>query len=378
MSGFTTTGASILSDIESLPKSILFWRSMTTWLGGMGMVVLTIAIFPMIGMGGLQLLKAEATGPSVDKITPKITGTAKILWITYTILTAAETVLLIVGGNMDFFDAITHSFSTIATGGFSIKNSSIEHFNSPFVDWVIIVFMLLGGVNFIIYFKLITGKFQSIAKSTELKAYFIIYITATVIITFNLINNTCKEFGECIRNAGFHAASIMTTTGFSTSNYEKWPMLSQIILFILMFTGACSGSTSGGIKVIRIVTLVKQGINEMRLLIRPKGVFSIRIDSKVVNKHIVYSISGFVLLYIFLIFLFTAIVSTGDHDLITSLSAAISTIGNIGPGFGNIGCTDNYGFFQDYIKYFLSFAMLLGRLEIYTVMVIFLPSFWKK
>ena len=387
ISGFTTTGATILSDIEALPKAILFWRGLTQWLGGMGIVVLTVAIFPLLGIGGLQLIRAEAPGPSVDKITPKIAGTAKILWFTYIAFTVIQTILLVLGG-LNFFDALTHTFATLATGGFSPRNGSLGYYNSAFVDWVTMLFMLMGGINFIVYFKLITGKFQSIARSTELKAYLTIFIVSTLIIAFNLHGNNLhgnnlngksyETIGNSLRFAGFQAASIMTTTGFITGDYKNWPMLSQAIIFILMFVGGCSGSTGGGIKVIRIVTLVKQGINEIKLLIRPRGIYSIRIDKKVVKKRLVYSVSGFVILYFFFIFFLTVITASGNHDLFTSFSAAVSAIGNVGPGFGKIGPINNYGFFQEYIKWFLSFGMLAGRLEIYTVLALFLPTFWKK
>jgi len=377
MSGFTTTGASILTDIESMPKAFLFWRSLTHWLGGMGIVVLTVAIFPLLGIGGLQLIKAEAPGPSVDKITPKIAGTAKILWIIYIFLTIMQTGLLMAGG-LNLFDALTHTFGTLATGGFSPKNTSVGYYNSPYVDWITTIFMLMAGMNFILYFKLVTGQFHSILKNSEFKAYIGIFAVSTGIAAFSLYGKTYETISESIRYSGFQVASILTTTGFATADFEKWPMLAQIILFIVMFVGGCSGSTGGGIKVIRIITLFKQGINEMKLLIKPRGIFSIRIDGKVVSKKLVYAISGFVLLYVFLLLLTTAVVSSGEYDIVTSLSASLVTLGNIGPGFGLIGPADNYSFFQDYIKWFLSFAMMAGRLEIYTVLVLFLPAFWRK
>jgi len=377
MSGFTTTGASILTEIESLPKSLLFWRSLTHWLGGMGIVVLTVAIFPLLGIGGLQLIKAEAPGPTVDKITPKITETAKILWMIYIALTIIETILLLAGG-LNLFDSLTHTFGTLATGGFSPKNTSVGFYNSPFVDWVITIFMLMAGINFILYFKLVTGQLKSIMRNSEFKAYLGIFAAATLIVTLNLHGKTYTTFADSLRYAGFQVSSILTTTGFATADYEKWPMLSQIILFVVMFIGGCSGSTGGGIKVIRIITLFKQGINEMKLLIRPRGIFSIRIDGKVVRKQLVYAVSGFVLLYIFLLLLTTTVVASGEYDIVTSLSTALVTLGNIGPGFGLIGPTENYQFFQDYIKWFLSFAMMAGRLEIYTVLVMLLPAFWRR
>ncbi len=377
MSGYTTTGASILTNIEALPKSILFWRSLTHWLGGMGIVVLTVAIFPLLGIGGLQLIKAEAPGPTIDKITPKITETAKILWYIYLTLTISETLLLMAGG-MNLYDSFTHTFGTLATGGFSPKNRSVGHYNSAYIDGVVTVFMILAGTNFILYFKLITRNFRSVFGNTELKVYLWIFFIAMLIITFSNYGNVYETFGNSIRFAGFQAASILTTTGYTTTNYAQWPMLSQVVLFILMFIGGSSGSTGGGIKVIRMVTLFKQGWNELKYLIYPRAVFQIKLSGGTVTKDILHAISGFVFLYITLL-LFTAfIVASGGNDILTSLSTALVTLGNIGPGFGKISPTGNYAFYPDYIKWYLSFIMMAGRLEVYTVLVLFTPKFWKK
>jgi len=377
MSGYTTTGASILTNIESLPKSILFWRSLTHWLGGMGIVVLTVAIFPLLGIGGLQLIKAEAPGPTLDKITPKITETAKILWFIYITLTIAETLLLMAGG-MDLYDSLTHTFGTLATGGFSPKNKSVGHYNSTFIDVVVTVFMIMAGTNFILYFRLATGKLKYIFGNTEVKVYLGIYIVAMTIIAFTLNGRVYDSLGTSFRYAGFQAASILTTTGYTTTNFAKWPFLSQVVLFILMFIGGCSGSTGGGIKVIRVVTLFKLGLNEMKYIIYPRGIFRITISGNTVKKDIVYSISGFLFLYILMLLITTFIVGTGGNDILTSMTTALVTVGNIGPGFGKISPAGNYAFYPDYIKWFLSFAMMAGRLELYTVLVIFTPKFWKK
>lgn len=377
MSGYTTTGASILTSIETLPKSILFWRSFTHWLGGMGIVVLTVAIFPLLGVGGLQLIKAEAPGPTVDKITPKITETAKILWFIYLTLTVAETLLLMAGG-MNLYDSFTHTFGTLATGGFSPKNRSVGHYDSAYIDVVITIFMLMAGTNFILYFKLITGKLGSVLGNTELKVYLGIFLVAMMIIAFNNYGKIYDSMGESLRFAGFQAATILTTTGFTTTNFAQWPMLSQVILFILMFIGGSSGSTGGGIKVIRIVTLFKQGWNELKYLIYPRGIFQIKLSGGTVKKEIVYAISGFVFLYIFLLLFTALIVATGGNDILTSLATALVTLGNIGPGFGKISPAGNYAFYPDYIKWYLSFIMMAGRLEIYTVLVLLTPKFWKK
>lgn len=377
ISGFSTTGASILTNIEAVPKSILFWRSLTHWLGGMGIVVLTVAILPLLGIGGLQLIKAEAPGPSVDKITPRIAETAKYLWYVYIGFTIVETILLLFGG-MDLFDAVTHSFGTVATGGYSTKNASLMTFNSAYIDAVITIFMVLAGVNFTLHYRLMTGNGIQLFKNTELKAYLLIFFGATIIITGDLAYHSYDTIAESLRFASFQAASILTTTGFASADYENWPYLSQSILFALMFVGGCSGSTGGGIKVIRIVTLLKQGLNEMKYLTHPRGIFTMKISGVPVKKDIVYAISGFFFLYVTLVLVVTFVVSTANQDILTSFTTALATVGNIGPGFGNIGPTDNYAFYPDYIKWVLSFAMLAGRLEIYTFLVIFTPHFWKK
>lgn len=377
MSGFTTTGASILTDIESLPKPILFWRSLTHWLGGMGIVVLIVAIFQFLGIGGTHLLKAESPGPTVDKITPRITEMAKILWGIYVGLTLLEIILLMIGG-MSLFEASTHTFGTMATGGFSPKAKSVGHYSSPFIHCVITLFMILAGVNFILYFKLVTGKLKDILRNTEVKVYLSIFFIATVIITFSLYRNVFSSLCRSIQYAGFQAASVLTTTGFSTDNFAEWPLLARVTLFTLMFIGGCSGSTGGGIKIIRIVTLFKLGINEMKYLLHPRGIFNIKIDGNTVKKDIMYAVSGFFFLYILLLLAVSLVVASGGNNILTSFSTALVTLGNIGPGFGRIGPALNYAFYPDYIKWTLSFAMMAGRLELFTVLVLFTPLFWRK
>ncbi len=377
MSGFTTTGASILKDIESLPKALLFWRSLTHWLGGMGIVVLTVAILPLLRVEGFQLVKAEAPGPSLDRVTPRITNTAKALWGIYLFLTILQTVLLWAGG-MTLFDSLTHTFGTLATGGFSPKNLSVGFYHSAYVEIVTTVFMLLAGINFTLYFRLITGRFTTVYRDPELRAYLGFFLVATIVVAWNLFGRAYDSFGTAVRYAAFQVASILTTTGFSSADFEAWPVLSKVILFLLMFVGGCSGSTGGGIKVIRILTLFKQGWNEMRYLIHPRAVFAIRIGGKSVKKDMVYHISGFVFLYVAFVLLTTLVVATGGFDIETSITAALATVGNIGPGFGLIGPMDNYSFLPAYIKWFLSFAMMTGRLELYTVLVLFTSTFWRR
>ncbi len=377
VSGFSTTGASILTNIEGLPKSILFWRSLTHWLGGMGIIVLTVAILPILGIGGMQLIKAEAPGPTVDKITPRVTETAKILWYIYLGLTIGETILLMLGG-MNLYDALTHTFGTLATGGFSTKNLSVGHFNSAYIDGIVTVFMMLAGTNFILHYKLLTGNYKSLFRDSEYKAYIVIFLSATVIISFILYGNYYNTIGECFRYASFQAASILTTTGYATTDFEKWPYLAQIVLFTLMFVGGCAGSTGGGIKVMRIYLLLKQGFNEMKYLLHPRAIFTLKISGNPIKKDTMYAISGFFFFYIFMVLITTFVVATSNQDVLTSLATALATVGNIGPGFGKIGPAENYAFFPDYVKWFLCFAMIVGRLELYTILVLFTPTFWKK
>ncbi|MBO4711870.1 TrkH family potassium uptake protein [bacterium] len=377
VSGFSTTGATILTDIESLPKSMLMWRSLVHWLGGMGIIVLAVAVLPLLGVGGLQLLKAEAPGPTVDKISPRISETAKILWGIYVGMTIVEAMLLNFAG-MNYFDAFIHSFSTVSTGGFSSKNDSIAAFPSPLVQWIIIVFMILSGASFTLHYKLIMGKAKQIFKSTELKVYLVIILVVSVLVTITLYLKDIYPLKDSFRHSMFQVSSILTTTGFATADYEMWPNFAQFLIFMLMFLGGCSGSTSGGIKLIRIVTLVKLAFNEMKYLIHPKAVMPIFIDGNVIKKDMIYSISAFVFLYMCMVLFTTFICAVSGEDLITSFTAALTTVGNVGPGFGKIGPTDNFHFFSDWVKWFLSAAMIIGRLEVYTVMVIFTRAFWKK
>jgi trk system potassium uptake protein TrkH len=376
MSGFTTTGASILTNIEALPMSLLFWRALTNWLGGMGIVVLTVAVLPVLGIKGLQLIVAEAPGSRVDKLTAKVTETAKILWIIYFVLTAIITILLLIGG-MPFIDALTHAFSTVSTAGHSIKNSSIAYYNSAYIEAVLTCFMVICGINFSLHFWLISGNYKNILKNSELKGYLAIFFIATIAITSETLGTNYKTLTEAIRYSSFQVAS-MTTTGFATADYEQWPFLSRTILFVLMFVGGCYGSTAGGIKIMRLVTLLKQALNEMKYLIHPRGVFILRINGNQVKKDTVYAISGFFFMYILVVVVSTFVISSSGADLETSFSAALATLGNVGPGLGKVGPNGNYQFFPAYIKWWLNFAMLAGRLELYTVLIIFTRDFWRK
>ncbi len=377
MSGLTTTGASIIKDIEALPKSILLWRATTHWMGGMGIVVLTVALLPLLGVDAFRLLKAEAPGPVADRLSSRITRTAKYLWGIYIGLSAIQIILLKIFG-MSLFDSICHAFATMATGGFSTKNTSIGYYPSAAIQYTITIFMILAGANFSLYFRFLNGNFKIFSKDSEFTAYIFIIFISTILITVNLYaTNFYSSIEESFRYASFQVASIITTTGFATTDYEKWGNFPKYILFILMFVGGCAGSTGGGMKVIRIITLFKQSLIEIRRMIYPKATFNVRINNKPIEISLIHNILGFVILYLLLIFLVSAIVSSGGHDIITSLTSSLATVGNIGPGFSLVGPIFNYSFFQDYIKCILSFAMLLGRLEIYTVLVIIFPIFWK-
>lgn len=377
ISGYTTTGATIFKSVEDLPKSILFWRSLTHWLGGMGIVVLTVAILPLLGIGGMQLIKAEAPGPSVDKISPRITTTAKYLWFIYIALTFAEMVLLMIGG-MNFFDAINHSFATLATGGFSVKNESFLSYKDPYFEWVVAIFMILAGMNFSLHYRLFLGRFDILKKDSEWKFYIFLIAIYTIIIGFDLFSKMGLSLHDSVRSAFFQVATIITTTGFASADYEKWPAFSQILLFALMFVGGCSGSTGGGIKVIRVLTLLKQAINEMKYLVHPRGVFVLKINGESVRKNTVYAISGFFFLYMLTNLFIIIVISLAGVDITTAVTASLACVGNIGPGFGAVGPMDNYSFFPDFAKWILSFGMLLGRLEIYTFLIIITPYYWKK
>jgi trk system potassium uptake protein TrkH len=376
VSGFTTTGATILRNIEILPKPLLFWRALTHWLGGMGIVVLTIALLPLAGPGGFRLLKAETSGPDADKIVPRITGTARILWLIYAGLTAVQTLLLAIFG-MSWFDALTHAFSTMATGGFSTRNSNIAYYQSPAIEWICAVFMLIAGFNFTLIFQLLRGKFSDVWRNSEARAYLAVIFAGALIITLSILPQ-CLSAAEALRYAVFHLGSILTSAGFFCADYNAWPPLAQGALFFAMFIGACTGSTTGGIKILRHVILWKQMGNEIKKIVHPKGVFTIQLNGSPGRKDMVYGVTGFVFLY-FLILLFCAfLVSSAGEDVFTSLNTALLILGNIGLGLGKTGPFLPFPDFPGYVKWGLSFAMLLGRLELWTVLVFFTRDFWRK
>lgn len=375
VSGFTTTGASVLKDIESQPHGILFWRSLTHWLGGMGVLVFTLSLLPAVGMSSLNILKAESTGPTPGKLVPKIAETARILYIIYILLTGLEIIFLKIGG-MPLFDAVTHTFATVGTGGFSTKNKSIAAYNMPSIEWVIMIFTFLAGVNFSLYYDVLMGKFKSLFKDREFQFYCTVIGIAIILITIN-ITDSWGNILLSFRQAAFQVVTIISSTGFATLDYSIWPAFSKMILFILMFFGGCAGSTSGGIKILRVMIVFKYIKREFYKLIHPNSVISIRIGGQTIPENVVQNVIAFVLLY-FLIFAgLSLILLTQDMDLISSTSAVVASLSNIGPGFGSVGPAMNYAGLTIFTKILLSFTMILGRLEIYTVLILITPIFWK-
>ena len=342
----------------------------------MGIVALTVALLPLLGVGGFQLIKAETTGPEKGKITPKITTTAKYLWIIYLILTAIQTILLKIFG-MDFIDALAHAFSTLGTGGFSTKNNSIAFYNSIHIDIICTIFMFLAGINFSLFYYFVTKKFQDIKDNSELKAYCGICIFVIIAMALCLLP-TYKSFGTALRYAAFQTTTIISTTGFASADFTLWPMTAQFFVFILFFIGGCSGSTAGGIKVIRWVVLHKQLSNETKKMLHPHGVFSIRLNNQPARKDLVFTVAGFLFIYLVLVIITTFVGCLAKLDLLTAFTTALSMVGNIGPGFGSLGPSCNYGFLPDFVKWWYCFAMLAGRLELYTMIIFFLPEYWKK
>ncbi len=377
MSGFTTTGSTILSNIEVLPKSLLFWRSMTHWLGGMGIIVLTLAILPLLGIGGMQLFQAEVPGPTKDRLTPRIQDTARILWSVYFLMTAAETGLLMLGG-VNFFDALTHAFGTLATGGFSNYNASIAHYQSTYVQMVIVVFMFLAGANFSLHYMALKGNLGTYWKNEEFRFYVYILGTATLLIfAANHINRIYSDTALNFRDTLFQATSIMTTTGFGTADFDKWPPFARLLLVTLMFIGGCAGSTGGGIKVVRCLLFFKYARSQLHRMVHPRQVETIKLGKIRVAQDVMIAILSFFAIYIAVFITASLIVTALGVDIVTGPSAVIATLNNIGPGLHLVGPTQNYGHLPPLAKLVLVFCMLAGRLELYTLAIFFVPGFWK-
>ncbi|MCB2221314.1 MAG: TrkH family potassium uptake protein [Bacteroidetes bacterium] len=376
ISGFTTTGASILTDIEIMPKGLLFWRAMTHWIGGMGIIVLSVAILPLLGIGGMQLFVAEMPGITPDKLHPRITQTAKRLWVIYLFFTALETALLMLGG-LDLFDSLCHAFATMATGGFSTKNASIAEF-SPYLQYVIIFFMLMAGTNFTLHYLGLHGKVREIWKNEEYRYYIFFTLGFALLLGMVLYIEGNLSAEKSIRDALFQVVSIVTTTGFVTSDYLGWPGQSWIFLFLLMFIGGSAGSTGGGIKIARQILLLKNSALEFKRMIHPQAVIPVRFNGKAVSPEIIHLVMAFFLFYVLIFFAGTFIMTLMGLNFDTAIGATIATLGNIGPGIGGVGPIENYAFLPGAAKWLSSFLMLLGRLELFTVIILFSPSFWRK
>lgn len=377
MAGFTTTGASVFSDLEQFPDGILLWRSLTQWMGGMGIIVFSLAILPLLGAGGMQLFKAEVPEIGVEKLRPRIIDMAKSLWYIYAGLTAMLALFLIIAG-MDVFDAVCHSFTTMATGGFSTKSASIAHFRSASVDVIITVFMFLAGVNFSLHFFALRGNFSRFAKSSEFKFYCLVILSAIIIVTLNTYNVEYDSIQEALRYASFQVVSIVTTTGYVTADYEGWPVLSQMSILCLMLLGGMVGSTGGGMKQVRILLMLKQAYREVYHLIHPHAVSALKLNDRNIPKETLGGIWGFLFLFVLISVLSVLILSSLGVDMATSASTVISSMSNVGPALGKAGPLDNYAGIPDGGKWVLIFCMLSGRLEIYTVVLLFMPIFWKK
>jgi trk system potassium uptake protein len=376
VSGLTTTGATVLTDIEAAPKSLLYWRSLTQWIGGMGIIVLTVAIFPLLGIGGIELFVAEAPGPTSDKLHPRIRETAKRLWLIYVGLTGLLFVLLMLAG-LDFYEAINHAFTTMATGGFSTKNASIAYYDLPRVQYIVVLFMFTSGMNYTVIYLGLKGKLKKVWQSDEFKAYLMIVLLLTAIVTLVVKNHTGLGWENTFRDSLFQVVSIVTTTGYVSADYTAWGNGLTMLFFVLMFLGACAGSTSGSIKLIRHLVFFKNSVLEFKRLLHPRAVIPLKLNQQIVTRRILTHIIIFLLLYLILFVLSSILISALGLDFITAVGAAGSALGNIGPGIGKVGPMDNFAWLSSEIKLILSLLMLLGRLELFTILVLFTPYFWR-
>ena len=389
MSGYTTTGASILNDIESVPEGLLFWRSLTHWIGGMGIIVLAIAILPLLGIGGMQLFAAEAPGPSADKLKPRITDTAKRLWFIYVGLTFAETILLYVAG-MGLFDAVNHSLSTLSTGGFSTKNASLAYWNdNPLIQYIVCLFMFLAGTNFVISYFGFKGNFRKVFGDEEFKwySYFVLSFTAVaaLIIFFKADPGLSSidhpmvlgEFESAVRHALFQVLAIVTTTGFVTADYTLWTTFLTVFFFGMFFLGGSAGSTAGGVKVMRHVIMIRNGLIEFKRTLHPNAVLPVHYNGKSISKKIVFNILGFFILYMLSFIIGAVVLASMGLDFETAIGGAASSLGNIGPAFGDLGPVNNFDALPPAGKWWCSFLMLIGRLELFTVLILLTPFFWR-
>lgn len=376
VSGFTTTGATMLTEIEHLDNAILFWRCFTHWIGGMGILVFMLAVMPLSDDRTMHLMKAEAPGPLVSKLVPRVKSTAKLLYIIYVILTVLEIILLYAGG-MSFFDSVIHGISTAGTGGFSNKNASIAAYNSRYFEYIITIFMLLFSVNFNLYYLMVMRDFKNVWRNEELRTFLFIVVIATAMITFN-IYDYYPTLEAAFRHAIFQVAAIMSTTGFVTANFDLWPEFSKTILFCLLFLGACAGSTAGGIKISRFIILIKMVMREIRHIVHPRSVNLIKLDGYKIDSEVTRSVASFIILYILILLGSFIVISLNGFDFATNMTAVTTCLSNVGPGLNMAGPTENMAFFSPFSKLVLCLDMLLGRLEVFPILMLFTPSIWKK
>jgi len=377
MSGFTTTGASVVSDIEALPHGVLFWRSFTQWLGGMGIIVLAIAILPFLGVGGMQLFRAEVPGPTPERLRPRVTQTAKLLWAVYFGLTVAQAGLYLLGG-MDLFDAVTHAFTTLSTGGFSTRNTSMAAFDTPYIQWVTIAFMYLAGMNFALHFRAASGRFEY-TKDVEWRFYSLLVLVVGLGVSgINLLAGGGGEVEATVRAGFFQVVSIITSTGFVSDDYALWVPASQVLIFGLFFVGGMAGSTAGGVKTIRVLLILKQTWMELRKHLHPRAVLIARVGRHVVKEDVLANVIGFFVLYLLLAMVGMIALAFLGLDLLSALGASLATVGNVGPGWGSVGPVENYGGLGSPALALLTFLMLVGRLEIYTVLLLLMPETWRR
>ncbi len=377
VSGFTTTGASVLTEVERAGKGVLFWRALTHWLGGMGFVVLSLAILPLAGVGGMQLFKAEVPSPTPDRLAPRIADTAGLLWKVYAVITAAEVLLLMAGG-LDWFEAVCQAFATMATGGFSTRNASIAGFNSAYVEWVVTVFMVLAGMNFTLHFWVLRGRWNVFWRDEEWRLYMLLWVGLSLAIALGLWFLADAGTLDSLRLAAFQVATILTTTGFATTDYSLWPALCLGLLIPLMFVGGSAGSTGGGPKVMRVLVVLKQSLSEFRRLVHPRLVAPVRLNRHTVDRQVVSSVYSFMGLYLGVFVVTGLLLTVMGLDLVDAFSASIACLGNIGPGLGSVGPAGNYAHLPVAAKWLLSAVMIVGRLEVYTVLVLLVPEFWRR
>jgi len=376
-SGFTTTGATIITQIESLPRGILFWRSLTHWLGGMGIIVLTVALLPALGRGAYQLYRAEAPGPTAERVHPRMKETAKTLWTVYFILSLAETLLLMAGG-MPFFDALCHTFGTMATGGFSTKTASIGAYGG-YVQWIVILFMFLAGTSFMLHYQALRGRLNSYFKSEEFRTYMFLTIVSILIFTSVLIIWSGQFDESTVRASSFQVVSILTTTGYTTADFSLWPVFLKYVLVLLMFVGGCAGSTGGGMKVIRVMVVVKTAFSTIKKSILPNAILPVKIDTRPIPDTYVLRTATYFFIFMSLFALGTLFITISEStDLVTAFAASVACLSNIGPGLGKVGAMENYAWISMPGKWMLSFLMLAGRLELYSILVLLVPATWRK